>query len=341
LSVASGTCDNSDCTIGTTGRCLLSHADLAACPHFHAAGEPVVVMDEVRAEVPEPTKSVARGSARTFHPGIELGLSDAAALMGGRYGHIIGVLGTTGVGKTTFLTSLYLMASRGVLSDDYRFAGSATLQGFEDRARGLREWVKGALHPHMVDHTVLADPRQPGLLHLALREVANARERFDLLLTDLPGEWTEHLIHDASYAGRLEFLRRADGIVLVVDGPVMLSNARHVELQGMRHLGDRLVNEVGISKDTPVVVLISKGDEIDMKEPAAAKDLVDYLNSLGLSARLTLAAAVSRTPDTVANGSGVFDTINAVITAVARSDQTKTAPDGGGGRRFQTFRHRV
>lgn len=338
-------CENSDCTVGTTGTCLLSHASPAECPHFHD-----MAVDAEISELPvTPTPTVqveeSRGFrvARTFHAGIELGLSDAAALMGARYGHIFGVLGTTGVGKTTFLTSLYLMASRGTLSDEYLFAGSSTLQGFEDRARGLREWGDGVLHEHLADHTILSDPRQPGLLHLALQESDHARQRFDLLLTDLPGEWTEHLIHDSAYASRLDFLRRADGIILVVDGPALLSPARHAELQNMRHLGDRLVTDVGVPEDTPVVVVVSKGDEIDMSEPAAANELVEYFRELGLNTTLVLSAAVSRTPDTVPNGTGVFEAVRVLISSVPSStDVARSATvNAAGRRRFQTFKHRM
>ena len=51
------------------------------------------------------------------------------------------------------------------------FAGSLTLQAFEDRARGLREWEDGKLPAQLADHTILTDPRQPEVsLHLAFRE---------------------------------------------------------------------------------------------------------------------------------------------------------------------------
>src|SRR5690349_12991431 len=129
-------------------------------------------------------------AARKFHTGLELGTEDALEITQSRYAHLIGVLGSYDAGKTCFLLSLYLMASRGVLPAKYAFAGSLTLKGFEDRARRLREWKGGALPSQLVDHTSLADPRRPGLLHLALRQRSGERKRYDLLLTDLPGEWS-------------------------------------------------------------------------------------------------------------------------------------------------------
>ena len=34
--MAQRTCEKADCTVAATGMCLLSHANLADCPHFRA-----------------------------------------------------------------------------------------------------------------------------------------------------------------------------------------------------------------------------------------------------------------------------------------------------------------
>jgi hypothetical protein len=184
--VAQGTCEKADCVVAATGKCLLSHPDPGECPHFLVGDGAIegkasgVKPLAVGAQLPSPEKQ----SGRRFHPGTELGIQEATDIMRARYGHLIGVLGSTDEGKTCFLSSLYLMASGGKLPAPYLFAGSQTLQGFEDRARGLRTWQGGQLPSQLVDHTTLSDPRQPSLLHLAIQESQGERRLYDLLLTD-------------------------------------------------------------------------------------------------------------------------------------------------------------
>jgi hypothetical protein len=312
--VAAGTCDNANCTVATTGKCLLSHPDPLECPHF-LSGEALAP------EVPNimPTSEEARllvgetKVGRKFHLGNELGTEDASEIMRARYSHLIGVLGSTDAGKTCFLSSLYLMASGGSLPESHQFAGSLTLQAFEDRARGLREWTDGRLPVQLADHTFLADPRQPSLLHLAIRERNQERRRFDLLLTDLPGEWTDNLVRHASDAESFRFLQRADGIILVVDGIVLLSAERHVELQRMRNFTERLANEVNVTRDTPFVIAVSKSDEIGMQMPAAANQLADYVRSFGYPTTTISVASFSRKPDEIKSGTGVFSAMDTIL----------------------------
>jgi hypothetical protein len=340
-----GTCENPDCTIAATGSCLLSHPDPRTCPHLRpaeASTGPTVAPIPTFGSAGLDTDPKPDSPARTFHAGIELGTTDACEVMRARYTHLIGVLGGTGVGKTTFLTSLYLLASGGLLPDEYRFASCYSLGGFEDRARGLREWPHGILRAQLVDHTVLSDPRQPGLLHLGLREAAGTRRRFELLFTDLPGEWTESIIERALHAERLRFLQRADGIILVAEGPVLTSMDRHAEVQRMRHLADRLAGDVALPGDTPIVVLVSKGDEIQMTIPKAAEELCRYVESLGFPTRLVLSAAVARAPSTAENGTGVFDAVRPIIEGIPspQAPLNPTTESRRGLRRFQAFTHR-
>ena len=335
-----GNCENADCTVATTGRCLLSHANLADCPHFRFDEASEVSAPEIEA-LPIADISTAEASGRRFHSGTELGVADALEIMRARYGHVIGVLGSIDAGKTCFLSSLYLMASGGTLPPPYQFAGSLTLQAFEDRARGLREWKHGQLPNQLADHTTLSDPRQPSLLHLALRETNSGRRRVDLLLTDLPGEWIDNLVLHASYAESFRFLQRADGIILVVDGTVLISDTeRHAEVQRMRYFLDRLAHDVNVSRSTPFVILISKSDEISMQLPAAACELEAYVKGLGFPATRISAASFSRTPDQVKSGTGVFRAIETLLSHSASiADMSSTVeyedPDTRAFRRFR------
>ena len=230
--MAAGTCNKADCTVATTGQCLLSQLP-QSMSHFRSGDGAAesCLLTLVRLRLQEiPTLKGRKEVSFRERTWRRVQLRSCA-----RYSHLIAILGSTNAGKTCLLSSLYLMASGGTLPPEYLFAGSLTLQAFEDRARGLRNWEDGKLPAQLADHTFLADPRQPSLLHLAIREAAGERQRLDILLTDLPGEWTDNLVLRAANAGSFEFLQRADGIILVVDGTVLMSEQRHaIELQHMR-----------------------------------------------------------------------------------------------------------
>lgn len=312
-----GTCEQVNCTVQATGICLLSHPEVATCPQYRNVAEA-----PTRIEVPEvtpttisPASTIQKKPSRSFHSGSELGILDAAEVSRSAYTHLIGVLGCHEAGKTCFLSSFYLLTSGHALPNGYLFRRSETLQAFEDRALGLRKWEDGKLKEKIVDHTVLADTRQPSLLHLSIRETDGNRRSHNLLLTDLPGEWTDKLVSRKNFAEAFRFLHRADGIILVVDGNLLASEKRHVELQRYRNFVERLVNDVKVDTKMPFVVLIAKADQIGNQTPLAAVELRDYVASFGFNATTKLAAAFSRTPNEVKSGTGVFEAIEIILSS--------------------------
>ena len=342
--MATQACDYPGCQVLESGSCLLSHPDPDACPHFGDVAVPPMVEEIGAAPSGEAALSQPPGAAaRLFSAGLELGVEDAAAIMRARYSHLVGILGSSAAGKTCFLLSLYLMASRGGLPKSHLFAGSRTLPGFEARARLLRMWKGGPLPERLADHTRLDDPRQPGFVHLAFRETGGANRLCNLLLTDLPGEWSANLVTRAATASRFRFLRRADGIVLVVDGPVLSSATRHAELQRSRHLLDRLVHLVGVDVTTPLVLLVSKYDRLEMQRPAAIDDLAEHARSLGFRPDVVLCAAFSTVPKTVENGLGVFATVERLLSDAPTVGHNRSSRGelAAGRRAFLSFRHDV
>ena len=130
--VAKGTCSKVGCTAAETEICLLSNP-LPQCPNFRASSNAELTQAKaVEISVPEerPKASIPTRGARRFHLGLELGSEDAAEIGRARYCHLIGVLGQHNAGKTCFLLSLYLMASRGALPAGHIFAGARLLKGF-------------------------------------------------------------------------------------------------------------------------------------------------------------------------------------------------------------------
>lgn len=312
MTAAPGVCAKADCTVALTGRCLESAPSPGECPHFTArvaAADPPPAVSQPTT-LPPPVK----GPGRRFHPGLELGLKDVLPVTRARYSHLIGILGPSNAGKTCFLTSLYLQACHGLLRPEFRFAGSLTLQGFELRARKLRTWTNGNLPDQLADHTMLADPRSPAFIHIALDRPGRPGGRVELLLSDLPGEWSSQLINRASTAKRFDFLARADALVVVVEGPRLARDStRHAELMNLRHLLRRLAEDVGVDTRSPLVLAASKCDELDMVVPPALAEAEGYARDLGFSPATVPTASFSRRPERVPNGQGVIDVVRAIL----------------------------
>ncbi len=301
-----GTCTTQNCTVGVTGKCLEMYDPATQCPHFTPAER---VNQTAKTYAP-----LGTAAARTFHAGNELGLQDALKITQGRYAHLIAILGQANAGKTCMLSALYLMACYGGLLPRFAFAGSYTLPGFEQRARGLRTWAQGRLPEQFTDHTHLDDPRQPGLLHLALADRKNSGERVELLLTDLPGEWTARLITQAQTSERFQFLDRADGVVIAIDGPKLVSTGqRQVELVNLRQLIDRLAQNVKLNTSTPLVLAVCKADELRLEMPANINGVADHAKEKGFDARPMLVASFSQNLSVAQNGHGVLEVIETVI----------------------------
>lgn len=302
-----GTCSNPDCTVAATNKCVLLHANLLDCKNYE------ITTDEERAQSAADVDQTSLDDeevGRSFHAGLELGLDDTVDLMQGRYGTVVAILGLYDVGKTCLLASLYLLASCGALLPDLAFAGSRTLSGFEARARRLRRWPKGLLPKQLVDHTVLADPRSPALMHLALQEGGESRQRHDLLLTDLPGEWTKALVEDATTSERFAFLHRADGIVIALDGPTFLSSERHAQAHEAKLLLTRLAATLNVDRSIPIVLAVCKADELSMNVPLHVEQVRAHAEKLGFSPLIVPVAAISRTPAVAQSGTGIREILD-------------------------------
>lgn len=144
-----------------------------------------------------------------------LDLDKANAMMEARQTCMIGIVGLPGAGKTASLVSAYLLLAKGEF-EGFSYADSVTLRAFEEIARGSRIWVKGNPPEQITAHTTLTDDREAGFLHLRLKRDSDGKF-FDLLLPDLPGEWSKELINLNNVA-RLAFLKSSSVIWLMVDG---------------------------------------------------------------------------------------------------------------------------
>lgn len=241
-------CTKDNCTIADTGICLAENPP-ETCPFrmkAPAAGELPV---SPQPPLPKPEQTPRLPHSRSLTP------SQAQELMAARYCTLVGILGDPDAGKTAALVSLYLLTSRAKLPG-FVFADSRTLMAFNEISQGALDWDEDAPPQQFTQHTELADDRMPGFLHLRLRRGED--EKVDFLLPDLPGEWSQSFI-DKDRKDRLQFLKRADVIWLMMDGSQLREpSKRHWVVHRMQLLIDRLLASVGSMP--PLVLVLTRRD---------------------------------------------------------------------------------
>lgn len=242
-----GPCQNENCTFNATGSCVVGNPP-EDCPHRPDVedsegneppdGAPDEGDDELEAEIEvydgEADADIASRLAGavlaaptddllTFPASRTLGIPQANAMMEDRPTCLVGIVGLAGAGKTAALVSAYLMLAKGQF-EGFSYADSDTLRAFEEIAGASRKWDKGNPPEQITSHTTLSNDREAGFLHLRLRRDADGR-LFDILLPDLPGEWSRALI-DRKDGERLSFLGAASVIWLMVDGRQFADDSR-------------------------------------------------------------------------------------------------------------------
>ncbi len=234
-----GSCRLSECTFNVTRQCVLNNP-VEQCSNRRDAGESADGIEEddeayhgVRAvgTVIEGRPTSDLGGAVLASPdetprlpsSLTMGLEEATALMTRRNTTMVGILGLPDSGKTACLVSAYLLLANGKF-EGYDYADSESLMAFEQISRGSRHWSKGDEPGQLTVHTEMADDRQAGFLHFRLRRQLDGRF-FDILMPDLPGEWSKALIEKRD-SDRFAFLGSASVLWLMVDGRAFADPAK-------------------------------------------------------------------------------------------------------------------
>lgn len=236
-----GICKHETCFPDETGCDVKGYPNVTDCPNYKNV-ETQGADTEVQ-KVPD-SKDSLEEAFRVPWTGNTLGLIDLNFLTASNKTILIGVTGVASAGKTTFLASLYCLLRHGRKIGDYTFAGSLTLNGWEDIAWYLSWKENGKIQ--FPPHTSIKEGRVPGLLHLALRN--SMGEKVDLVFTDAPGEWFDHWrnkVDSPNAIGAKWIHEHSDAFLLFADCEILVGSKRGQAKLQINSVADRLSENLG------------------------------------------------------------------------------------------------
>lgn len=305
-------CNKAECTLSETGKCVLDN-DPDSCPNRLASLEQQ--SGHLAEKLGQPVLEAPEEFVR-FNGSYALGLEDAQTLFQAQYCTIVGILGAPGAGKTGCLVSLYLMLAHNRLAG-FSFRNSNTIRAFEEISNGARRWRSTHPQTELTLHTELTDDRVAGFLHLRLKALAS-NACFDLLLPDLPGEWSNSLI-DSNRADRLNFLKSCDVLWLVVNGQDIANTlTKFYTLHRLELLLERTADLLGSARPA-VTLVVTRKDEV-------STNLLDFTvfqekaDELGFKLRIVEIASFSKN-DAIYPGEGLSELLSNLF---VRNDQRET-----------------
>ena len=170
---------------------------------------------------------------------------------------LVVVAGPTDCGKTTLLTSLYDRFLRVPTFGEYCFAGSETLVGFEQRCHPSRV-ASGRGFP-VTERTPTS-----AMLHLRVRKADLTAPARDLLLADVDGVTFQQAKDSSDACLRLGILKRADRLVLGVDGSKVSNPARRfVAAAAVRDFLRRACDVGVLGTASRVDIVVMKWDTVE------------------------------------------------------------------------------
>lgn len=299
-------CSNPDCTVAQTGKCLLNHS-LDACPSL---------VETVSASTPPafglPPVLAAPDSNVRLPPSLALDRDLAERLASKRPCTQVGILGLPASGKTAALVSLYLLVAKGLL-EGFDFRNSLSLMALEKLSRGARRWDTTSLPDQLTAHTEIADNRTAGYLHLRLHSTRHGFD-LDLLLPDLPGEWTKSLI-DTNRTDRLAFLKSCSAIWLFVDGRKLHDNATK---QHALHRCEMVLRRLKayLGQIVPTITVVATHKDYGQLTSSIFDPLLGLAGELGIDVRIHQIASFAQEHSTIVAGEGIAELIDGLCLSV-------------------------
>jgi hypothetical protein len=290
-------CSHTACLAPDELGCKVGEGALQQCKYWQSSHD-----------VPEQAAvSETDDSARLPWTGNAMGAGDIGFLSGASRTRLVGVFGVAESGKTSLLGAWYLLLGRGIGPQGISFAGSLSLEGWENIAGNLR-W-NAAHGPSFPPHTSSGSGRHPGLLHLDLQV---DRGRQDLLFADAPGEWFSRwsVRRDAEDAAGAAWLSGSADVLLVI--------ADSKELAG-EQLGTARANLLSLLRRTgaerrgrPVALVWTKCDvAVDEQMCSAVKRAADLAFGTYETFRVSMHAAQGQDPYN--RGQGLLELLDWVV----------------------------
>ena len=258
-------CPNPNCNYQNNTNCYEGELIVSKCKHWKQA----------KKEGKASTADIDNDLFRIAWTGNSFGFRDMPLITQRSKPLVIGVIGPSDAGKTTFLASLFNLLHLGKSIEEYEFSGSYTLAGWDH--------VSHPLEFHSPDeaffpaHTSSNPERLQALLHLGLRK---STAFHDVLLTDVSGEWfvqwADKVDHSQAKGANWIF-KHADCFLFFLDAEAFQGNMRGLALDTTRKIARRM--EKGL-KNRPVGLIVSKADLLKKNDPAALEDLLKECNHL-------------------------------------------------------------
>lgn len=184
---------------------------------------------------------------------------------------VIGLVGRSNAGKTTYLAMLFTLLLRGGGLSKFHFGGSKTILGWDKLYHKLKVQRKSVSFPDPTPAQYLR------LLHLALRDESGKLK--DILISDASGEvfsfWSKKR-DDVNAENARWIYSNANGFLLFIDC-VDLIERKNLAKSEVIDLAQMLKHDL---KNRPIIVVWSKADRMDEIHPTIKKSLVDELSSL-------------------------------------------------------------
>jgi hypothetical protein len=201
-----------------------------------------------------------------------LNAGDAGAVMQQSRAHLIVMAGAEDSGKTTVLASIYERLNTGPSFAGFQFAGSRSLLGFEEICY-LNRLASGGTHPETA-RTPRAE--ESSYYHLVLKGVENGSRRRHVLLSAMSGELFRMAMDTREDAARLTYLRRADTIVVLVDGArlALLEQRASAQAEAASVL-ESFIDAKLIGRSCRIELVFSKLDRVI----AGGQSALDFLNN--------------------------------------------------------------
>jgi len=244
MDLARYTCRLKGCDGPRSGVCI-NNLKFDECPD-------VIPLEEAEAVAAAPAAealAISREMVQTGG-GRSLDAVSCDALLRARGGTVVGLVAGPEVGKTTMIATIYELVHRGRLPG-FRFAGSETLCGYEERCH-LARLASNGVRPD-TRHTPTAE--QLSFIHLRLATASGIR---DVIFSDRSGEHFDNVL--AQPAGIVDFaeLGRADTVLLLIDLLQLLKSPHQPTSQTRRLF--MAMDQHGLLDGKPVRLIGTKAD---------------------------------------------------------------------------------